>query len=154
MPGEYYPNHEAIDFFYHTYKEDIKLFAELGFQCFRTSIAWTRIFPNGDERKPNEEGHKFYDSVFDECLRYGIQPVITLSHFEMPLHLVEECSGWRNRKLIGFFVRYATACFERYKDKVKYWMSFNEINNQTEFKTGLHAYFDSGILWEEGEDKE
>lgn len=92
--------------------------------------------------------------MFDECLKYGIQPVITLSHFEMPLHLVEECNGWRNRKLIGFFVRYATACFERYKDKVKYWMSFNEINNQTEFKTGLHAYFDSGILWKEGEDKE
>lgn len=153
VPGEYYPNHEAIDF-YHTYKEDIKLFAELGFQCFRTSIAWTRIFPNGDEQEPNEEGLKFYDSVFDECLKYGIQPVITLSHFEMPLHLVEEYGGWRNRKLIGFFVRYATACFERYKDKVKYWMTFNEINNQTEFKTGPHAYFDSGILWKEGEDKE
>ena len=128
LKGENYPNHEAIDF-YDYYKEDIRLFAEMGFKCFRTSIAWTRIFPNGDEEQPNEAGLKFYDDMFDECLKYGIEPVITLSHFEMPLHLVQEYGGWRNRKLIDFFVKFAVTCFERYKDKVKYWMTFNEINN-------------------------
>ena len=89
----YYPNHEATDF-YHHFKEDIALFAEMGFKCFRTSIAWTRIFPNGDEQEPNEEGLKFYDALFDELLKYNIEPVITLSHFEMPYHLVKEYGGW------------------------------------------------------------
>ncbi len=131
--GENYPNHEAIDF-YHHYKDDIKMFAEMGFKCFRTSIAWTRIFPNGDETEPNEAGLKFYDDMFDECLKYGIQPVITLSHFEMPYHLVKEYGGWSNRKMIEFFDRFAEVCFKRYKDKVKYWMTFNEINNQTDWK--------------------
>ena len=128
LPGEEYPNHEAIDF-YHRYKEDIKLFGDMGFKCFRTSIAWTRIFPKGDEAEPNEEGLQFYDDLFDECHKYGIEPVITLSHFEMPLHLAKEYGGFRNRKVIDFFVRFATVCFERYKDKVTYWMTFNEINN-------------------------
>ncbi|EGP4777609.1 family 1 glycosylhydrolase, partial [Enterococcus faecium] len=114
---ENYPNHQAIDF-YVRYKEDIKLFAELGLKCFRTSIAWTRIFPNGDELEPNEAGLKFYDQLFDECLKYGIEPVITLSHFEMPYHLVKQYGGWRNRKMIDFFVRFAEVCFSRYKDKV------------------------------------
>lgn len=95
--GKYYPNHEAVDF-YGRYKEDIKLFAEMGFKCFRTSIAWTRIFPQGDETQPNEEGLKFYDDMFDELLKYNIEPVITLSHFEMPLHLVQQYGGWTNRK--------------------------------------------------------
>ena len=122
--GCYYPNHEAIDF-YHRYKEDIKLFAEMGFKCFRTSIAWTRIFPNGDDEMPNEAGLKFYDDLFDELLKYGIQPVVTLSHFEMPYHLVKEYGGWKNRKLIDFFVKYALTVMERYKNKVKYWMTFN-----------------------------
>ncbi|OFI49563.1 hypothetical protein BG261_03000 [Floricoccus tropicus] len=99
VDGEYYPNHEAIDF-YHEYKEDIALFKEMGFKCFRTSIAWTRIFPNGDETEPNEEGLKFYDDLFDECLKNGIEPVVTLSHFELPYHLVTEYGGFRNRKLI------------------------------------------------------
>ena len=116
--GKYYPNHVAVDF-YHEYKGDIALMAEMGFKCFRTSIAWTRIFPNGDEEQPNEAGLKFYDDMFDECLKYGIEPVITLSHFEMPLYLVQEYGGWRNRKLIDFFVKFAVTCFERYKDKVK-----------------------------------
>ncbi|WP_143875523.1 family 1 glycosylhydrolase, partial [Oenococcus oeni] len=129
--GEIYPNHWGNDF-YHKYPEDIKLFAELGLKCFRTSIAWTRIFPNGDETEPNEAGLKFYDDMFDECLKYGIQPVITLSHFEMPYHLVKEYGGWSNRKMIEFFDRFAEVCFKRYKDKVKYWMTFNEINNQTD----------------------
>ncbi|WP_143790860.1 family 1 glycosylhydrolase, partial [Oenococcus oeni] len=130
--GEIYPNHWGNDF-YHKYPEDIKLFAELGLKCFRTSIAWTRIFPNGDETEPNEAGLKFYDDMFDECLKYGIQPVITLSHFEMPYHLVKEYGGWSNRKMIEFFDRFAEVCFKRYKDKVKYWMTFNEINNQTDW---------------------
>ena len=145
LKGENYPNHEAIDF-YDYYKEDIRLFAEMGFKCFRTSIAWTRIFPNGDEEQPNEAGLKFYDDMFDECLKYGIEPVITLSHFEMPLHLVQEYGGWRNRKLIDFFVKFAVTCFERYKDKVKYWMTFNEINNQADIGDGFMLYANSGIV--------
>ncbi|MFC4802835.1 glycoside hydrolase family 1 protein [Neobacillus sp. GCM10023253] len=122
-----YPNHEAIDF-YHRYKEDIALFAEMGFKVFRMSIAWTRIFPNGDELEPNEAGLAFYDRVFDELHKYGIEPVVTISHYEMPLHLVKEYGGWRSRQVVTFFERYATALFNRYKDKVKYWMTFNEIN--------------------------
>ena len=129
LSGHYYPNHEAIDF-YTRYQEDIRLFAEMGFRCFRTSIAWTRIFPNGDESEPNEEGLQFYDRLFDELLKYNIEPVITLSHFEMPYHLVEKYGGWRDRRLIGFFVKFAETVMERYKDKVTYWMTFNEINNQ------------------------
>ena len=97
----------------------------MGFKCFRTSIARTRIFPKGDELEPNEAGLQFYDDLFDECLKYGIEPVITLSHFEMPYHLVTEYGGWRNRKLIDFFVRFAKAVFQRYQHKVKYWMTFN-----------------------------
>lgn len=153
IEGENYPNHEAIDF-YHRYKEDIRLFAEMGFKCFRTSIAWTRIFPMGDEAEPNEEGLRFYDALFDECRKYGIEPVITLSHFEMPLHLVEAYGGWRNRKLIDLFLRFATVCFERYRDKVTYWMTFNEINNQANFDGLFALYSNSGIVCREGEDPE
>lgn len=153
LEGEYYPNHEGIDF-YHRYKEDIALFAEMGFKCFRTSIAWTRIFPNGDELEPNEEGLQFYDDLFDECLKHGIEPVITLSHFEMPFHLVKEYGGWRNRKVIDFFVRFAEVCFERYQDKVKYWMTFNEINNQANFHDDFAPFTNSGIVYEEGENRE
>ena len=146
LAGENYPNHEAIDF-YHRYKEDIQLFDELGINCFRTSIAWTRIFPNGDEETPNEEGLQFYDDLFDECLKYGIQPIVTLSHFEMPYHLVTEYGGWRNRQLIDFFVRFATVCFDRYKDKVTYWMTFNEINNQANFAEDFAPFTNSGIKY-------
>src|SRR5699024_1114648 len=120
--------HEGIDF-YHRYKEDIALFAEMGFKAFRTSIAWSRIFPKGDETEPNEDGLKFYDNLFDELLKYEIEPVITISHFESPLHLVKEYGGWKNRKMIEFFTRYCEVIFNRYKDKVKYWMGFNEINH-------------------------
>jgi 6-phospho-beta-glucosidase len=123
-----YPNHEAIDF-YHRYKEDIALFAEMGFKAFRMSIAWTRIFPNGDELEPNEDGLAFYDRVFDELHSYGIEPVVTISHYEMPLNLVKEYGGWRNRKVVTFFERYVHAIFNRYKNKVRYWMTFNEINS-------------------------
>lgn len=153
VEGEIYPNHEAIDF-YHHYLEDIKLFAELGLKCFRTSIAWTRIFPKGDEAQPNEDGLQFYDDLFDECLKYGIEPVITLSHFEMPYHLVTAYGGWRNRQLIALFVRFAEVCFHRYKDKVKYWMTFNEINNQANFKEDFAPFTNSGLRFSEGEDRE
>lgn len=144
----YYPNHEGIDF-YHRYKEDIKLFAEMGFKCFRTSIAWTRIFPNGDEERPNEAGLQFYDDLFDELLKYDIQPVVTLSHFEMPYDLVKKYGGWKNRKVIDFFVKYALTVMERYKNKVKYWMTFNEINNQKNYKYPLFGYTCSGVIFSE-----
>lgn len=153
LQGKNYPNHEGIDFYTH-YKEDIKLFAEMGFKCFRTSIAWTRIFPQGDESEPNELGLKFYDELFDECLKYGIEPVITLSHFEMPYHLVTEYGGWRNRKMIDFFVRFAEVCFTHYKDKVKYWMTFNEINNQANYNEDFAPFTNSGIAYQPGENRE
>lgn len=151
--NEFYPNHEAIDF-YHRYKEDIALFKEMGFKCFRTSISWARIFPQGDEEQPNEAGLRFYDDLFDELLKNDIQPVITLSHFEMPYGLVTKYGGWRNRQLITFFERFARVCFERYKDKVKYWMTFNEINNQANYQSDISVLTNSGILFQEGEDKE
>lgn len=153
IQGENYPNHDAIDF-YHRYKEDIALFAEMGFKCFRTSIAWTRIYPTGEEETPNEEGLKFYDNLFDECLKYGIEPVITLSHFEMPYTLVEKYGGWRDRKLIDLFVKFAVTCFQRYKDKVKYWMTFNEINNQANYNSEGSIFGNSGIVYEENECRE
>ncbi|MGN0028063.1 MAG: glycoside hydrolase family 1 protein, partial [Clostridium sp.] len=122
----------GIDF-YHRYKEDIRLFAEMGFKTLRFSIAWSRIFPNGDEETPNELGLKFYDNVIDECLKYGIEPLVTLSHYETPLHLAKTYDGWRNRKLIKFFENYCRVVFERYKGKVKYWLTFNEINSVIHF---------------------
>lgn len=128
---------EGIDF-YHRYKEDIKLFAEMGFKVFRTSIAWSRIFPNGDDEEPNEAGLAFYDRVFDECLKYGIQPLVTMSHYETPLALAQKYDGWRDRRLIDFFLRYAKTIFTRYKEKVKYWLTFNEINSL------VHAPLTSG----------
>ena len=153
LPGENYPNHEAIDF-YHRYKGDIALFAEMGFKCFRTSIAWARIFPSGDDAEPCEEGLKFYDDLFDECAKYGIEPVITLSHFEIPLALTKKYGAWRDRRLVDFFVKFAITCFERYKDKVKYWMTFNEINNQANYMEDYAFMADSGIAVEPGENRE
>ncbi|SFL92859.1 6-phospho-beta-glucosidase [Gracilibacillus orientalis] len=123
-----YPNHEAIDF-YHRYKEDIALFAEMGYKVFRMSIAWTRIFPNGNETEPNEEGLAFYDRVFDELHKHNIEPVVTISHYEMPVNLVKNYGGWRSREVVTFFEHYVKAIFERYKNKVTYWMTFNEINS-------------------------
>ena len=149
-PNVYYPSHKSIDF-YHTYKEDIKLLAELGFKVFRMSIAWTRIFPNGDNEEPNELGLKHYDDVIDECLKYGIEPLITLSHCEMPLNLVKKHGSWRNRKLVDFFVKYAEVCFRRYKDKVKYWVTFNEIN--IVYVKGFLMH-NAGIVLEEGENEQ
>ncbi|MFQ1017277.1 glycoside hydrolase family 1 protein [Gilliamella sp. BG7] len=118
---------KAIDF-YHRYPEDIALFAEMGFTCLRTSIAWTRIFPNGDEEQPNEVGLAFYDKLFDKMAKHNIKPLVTLSHYEMPYYLVTQYGGWENRKVIEFFTHYAKTVFERYKNKVKYWLTFNEIN--------------------------
>ena len=151
MGDKFYPNHEAIDF-YHRYKEDIALLAGMGIKCLRTSIAWTRIFPKGDEIFPNEEGLKFYDDLFDELLKYGIEPVITLSHFEIPLHLAREYGGFRNRKVVDFFERFAEVCFKRYKNKVKYWMTFNEINNQMDIDNPLFFWTNSGVVVKPGED--
>ncbi len=127
-PTEDNLKHMGIDF-YHRYKDDVKLFAEMGFKVFRTSIAWSRIFPKGDESIPNEKGLKFYDDLFDECLKYGIEPLVTISHYEMPLHLSEHYDGFRNRKVIDFYENYCRVLFNRYKDKVKYWLTFNEINS-------------------------
>lgn len=123
----YYPSHEAIDF-YHRYKEDVALFAEMGFKALRTSIAWSRIFPNGDDLEPNEQGLEFYDRLFDELIKHQIQPLISLSHYEMPMHLLTKYGGWKNRELVGLFERYARTVFQRYKGKVKLWVTFNEIN--------------------------
>lgn len=118
----------AVDF-YHRYQEDIRLFAEMGFKVFRLSIAWSRIFPKGDEKEPNEKGLEFYDRVFDECRRYGIEPLVTISHYETPLYLAEHYNGWSNRALIGFYENYVRTVFTRYKDKVRYRLTFNEINS-------------------------
>ena len=126
--GTYYPNHGGNDFF-HKYKEDLALFEEMGFKCFRTSIAWTRIFPQGDENQPNEEGLKYYDDLFDEMIKRGMQPVVTISHYEMPLYLAQKYGGWANSQLIDFYLNFCKVIFERYKGKVKYWMTFNEINS-------------------------
>ncbi len=118
----------GIDF-YHRFREDIALFAEMGFKVLRLSISWSRIYPNGDDKLPNEEGLRFYDEVFDECAKYGIEPLVTLSHYEPPLTLAEKYNGWANRLTIGFFLKYAETVFRRYKDKVKLWVTFNEINS-------------------------
>lgn len=123
----YYPSHEAIDL-YHHYKEDIALFAEMGFKCFRLSIAWTRILPNGDDAKPNEEGLKFYEDVFDECHKYGIEPLVTICHFDTPIALIKKYGGWKDRRMVDAYVHYCEVLFDRYKGKVKYWLTFNEIN--------------------------
>ncbi|WP_339194266.1 6-phospho-beta-glucosidase [Aeribacillus sp. FSL W8-0870] len=135
-----FPKRFGIDF-YHRYKEDIALFAEMGFKVFRLSISWPRIFPNGDETEPNEAGLAFYDKVFDELEKYNIEPLVTLSHYEMPLGLVQKYGGWTNRKVIDFFVHYAETVFKRYKNKVKYWLTFNEINMIT-----FSPYTGGGIL--------
>ena len=124
----YYPKRHGIDF-YHHYKEDIALLAGMGFKVYRMSIAWSRIFPRGDELEPNEEGLKFYDAVFDECLKYGMQPLVTMSHYEPPLAFCMDYNGWYDRRSIEFFTRYVDVITKRYKDKVKLWLTFNEIDS-------------------------
>ncbi|EGR0170534.1 glycoside hydrolase family 1 protein [Vibrio alginolyticus] len=137
----------AIDF-YNRYPEDIALFKEMGFNCLRLSLAWSRIFPNGDELEPNEEGLAFYDKIFDELAEHNIQPFVTLSHYEMPYALVENYGGWGDRRVIEFFERYARTVLERYKDKVKLWLTFNEIN------MSLHAPFTGVGLQEDASEQE
>lgn len=122
-----YPKRWGVDF-YHRYKEDIALFGEMGFKTFRLSISWARIFPNGDDLQPNEEGLQFYDNVFDELAKYNIEPLVTLSHYEMPAALVKKYNGWIDRKVVNMFTKYAETVFKRYRNKVKYWLTFNEIN--------------------------
>lgn len=139
---KFYPKRHGVDF-YHHFKEDISLFAEMGFKCFRMSIAWTRIFPRGDEQTPNELGLKFYDEVFDTLLAHNIIPIVSLSHYEMPLTLVTEYGGWPNRQVVDLYLNFAKTVFERYKTKVKYWMPFNEINCVKH-----HPYVSIGVIEE------
>ncbi|MCH4057826.1 MAG: 6-phospho-beta-glucosidase [Lactobacillaceae bacterium] len=127
-----YPNHLGIDHFHH-FREDIALFAEMGFKCYRFSISWSRIFPQGDETEPNEAGLQFYDAVIAECLKYQIEPVITISHYEMPLNLAKKYGGWKNKALIKFYQLFAETVLTRYHQQVKYWLTFNEINSASHF---------------------
>lgn len=142
-----YPAQTGVDF-YHHYKEDIALFAEMGFKTLRLSIAWSRIYPNGDDACPNEEGLQFYENVFRECLSHGIQPLVTITHYDIPMHLVTAYGGWRNRKLIGLYKRLVTTLFCRYKNLVKYWLTFNEINVMTSA-----CFMAAGLLFQPGEDR-
>ena len=125
--GRIFPKRWGIDF-YHTYKEDLALLAELGLKTFRTSINWARIFPNGDDAEPNEAGLKFYDSLIDEIVKNGMEPMITISHYEMPLNLTLNYKGWYSREVIGFFEKYCKVLFDRYSDRVKLWIIVNQIN--------------------------
>ena len=132
LDGYKYPNHEAIDF-YHHYKEDIALFAEMGFKMFRMSIAWSRIYPKGIEEEPNQEGLAFYRSVFEELKKYNIEPLVTIWHFDTPLYIEEEMGDWANRDVIALFDKYAKTILTEYKGLVHYWLTFNEINNTVNF---------------------
>ena len=146
--GYYYPALEGIDF-YHHFREDIAMFAEMGFKTFRMSIGWSRIFPKGDEEEPNEEWIAFYEEVFRECKKYGIEPLVTITHFDCPMHLIKTYGGWKDRRLIEFYKKLVTTLFTRYKGLVKYWITFNEINMI------LHLPFmGAGLQFEEGEDQE
>jgi len=129
-PNYYYPSHKGIDF-YNRYKEDIALFAEMGFTCYRTSIAWTRIFPNGDDAEPNKKGLDFYRAVFEEFKKYGIEPLVTLYHFDMPVNLAKKYNGWQSREVADLFARFCEVVFKEFKGLVKYWLTFNEINVMT-----------------------
>ena len=140
-----FPKRRGVDF-YHHFKEDIKLMAEMGFKTFRMSISWPRIFPTGMEEEPNEEGLKFYDDVFDELLTYGIEPLVTMIHYEIPIELTKKYNGWESRELVDYFIRYTKTILDRYKDKVKYWIIFNEINMML-----ASAYTGGGIFLEKSE---
>ena len=146
--GYFYPAKESIDM-YHRYKEDIALFGEMGFKTYRLSIAWSRIFPKGDEAEPNDAGLAFYEDLFKECHKHSIEPLVTITHFDCPMHSITEYGEWRNRKILGFYENLCRTLFTRYKDLVKYWLTFNEINMI------LHAPFMGvGICFEEGENEE
>ncbi|MFP8917926.1 glycoside hydrolase family 1 protein [Enterococcus innesii] len=137
---QWYPKRRGIDF-YHRYKEDIQLFAEMGFKALRISIAWTRIFPNGEELEPNSAGIEYYKNIFKELKKHDIEPIVTLSHYEMPLALSEKYNGWVDRKLIDLFVNYAEVCFTAFGKYVKYWLTFNEIDS-----VGRHPFTTAGIV--------
>lgn len=144
----YYPAHTAVDL-YHHFEEDIKLFGEMGFKVYRMSIAWTRIFPTGEEETPNEEGLRFYEDLFQTCHKYGIEPLVTITHFDCPIHLIEKYGAWRNRIMIELYLKLCRVLFERFHGLVRYWLTFNEINMI------LHAPFlGAGLCFEEGEEEE
>ena len=147
--SKYYPSHNAIDF-YHHYKEDIAMFAEMGFKMFRMSINWTRIFPNGDDSEPNKDGLQFYHNVFDELKKYHIEPLVTLHHYEVPYNLSDKYDGWNNRKTIDFFLNYCHTVFTEYQDVVKYWLTFNEINAG---QMGIGDILSLGLRTEDGINK-
>lgn len=143
----FYPAKESIDM-YHHFEEDIKLFAEMGMKCFRMSIAWSRIFPNGDDLEPNEEGLQFYENIFKELRKYQIEPLVTLTHFDVPMNLIKKYGSWRSRKMVEFYERYVTCVLNRYKDYVTYWLTFNEINML------MHASFmGAGLCFEKEENE-
>lgn len=143
----YYPAREGIDF-YHHYKEDIQLLAQMGLKCLRLSIVWTRIYPNGDDETPNKEGLLFYENVFKECKKYNIEPLVTIDHFDVPVHCIRKYGSWRNRKMIDFYKKYVTTIMTRYKDYVQYWITFNEINML------LHLpYVGAGIIFDGNENE-
>lgn len=146
--GYSYPGHEAIDM-YHHFKEDIALFAEMGFKCYRFSIAWSRIYPNGFDAEPNEAGLKFYEELIDECRKYNIEPLVTIVHFDAPVACTKKFGSWKSREMIDCYLKYCNTIFTRYKGKVKYWLTFNEINMI------LHLPFmAAGILFDPGENEE
>ena len=145
--AHYYPALKAADF-YHHYRDDIALFGQMGFKTFRLSIAWTRIYPNGDEEKPNEEGLHFYEDIFKECHKYGIEPLVTINHFDCPMHLVKTIGGWRSRRMIQYYHRLCQTLFTRYKGMVKYWITFNEINMILHF-----PFVAAGLCFEKGENE-
>lgn len=145
--GRYYPALEAIDF-YHHYKEDIHMFAEMGFKVLRLSVSWTRIYPKGDENEPNEKGLQFYEDVFQECRKYGIEPLVTIVHFDVPIYLIRQYGSWRSRKMVDFYLRLVRTLMERYKGLVRYWLTFNEINMVLQL-----PFVGAGIIFQEGEDE-
>lgn len=145
LEDEYYPSHRAVDF-YHHYKEDIALMAGMGFNVFRFSICWSRIFPTGEEETPNEEGLAFYDDVINEMAKYGMEPLITICHDELPMHLALKYDGWSSRHVIDCYVKYCKTLFERYGDRCRYWLTFNEIN-------AVRGFGPCGTRQSEGQDR-
>jgi len=146
-PNHFFPALEAVDF-YHRWREDIALYAEMGFTCYRMSIAWTRIFPNGDDEEPNEEGLRFYEEVFRECRAQGIEPLVTITHFDCPMHLIATYGGWKSRRLVGLYERLVRVLFTRYKGLVHYWLTFNEINMILAL-----PFMGAGLMFEPGENR-
>lgn len=143
---KYYPSHKGIDF-YHTYENDIKLLAEMGINVFRLSIAWTRIFPKGVEKEPNEQGLLYYERIFKLCRSYGIEPLVTICHFDVPVHLIKAIGSWKSREMVDYYVKFCKVLFERYNGLVKYWITFNEINMVLH-----HPFMGAGLIFSPNED--